>query len=93
MTSTIRLPSRLDRKSAAELASKLSEHAGKPLALDVSDVTLGTTLGLQVLAAARRQWAAAGQEFALLGRSDKLLDACKTLGIPADAIGLATTET
>jgi len=92
MNAPLILPPRLDSAATTRLAETLRAAAGKPLTMDGSGVVFGGALGLQALAAARRDWAAAGLEFRLKEPSGALEEACRILGIVPEDIGITGTE-
>jgi len=81
------LPARLDSAAAGKLAGRLLALRGRPVTLTAGDVSVAGALGVQVLVAARRQWAQDGPLFRLAAPSAALLECCELLGVPAAEIG------
>ena len=69
MTANLTLDPVLDLKAAEPLRAALLERQGEALSLDASGVQRLGGLCLQLLLAARRSWAEAGQTLAIAPRS------------------------
>jgi chemotaxis protein CheX len=80
MTATLVLEPVLDLKAAEPLKVALLEHQGDALSLDASHVQRLGGLCLQLLLAARRSWAEAGQTLVVTPRSAAFDDAVALFG-------------
>lgn len=88
MTQTIQLSANLDVLASAPLKAALVAARGAPVSLDASDVQRFGGLCLQVLLAARRQWASDGARFEIVRTSAAFLEQARLLGA-TEALGLS----
>ena len=88
MTDRFVLPQRFDNATVPALRLALLDRRGARLCLAAQEVETTGTLAIQLLVAARRQWQADGQDFAVISPSQALLEACRLLGIEVDDIGV-----
>ena len=79
----MRLPEIIDVEGANQLAADLLARCGQPLTLDASNVRRLGGLGLQVLLAARKTWAAEGVALRVIDPSTVFADALDLFGAPA----------
>lgn len=75
------LPPRLDTDEVERLADALQTRRGAPLTLDLSETRFIGALGLQLLIAAARQWAADGAALVLEGVPDSLRRSAAWMGV------------
>lgn len=87
MTDNYGLNRHLDSAAATPLAADLLELRGNPLRVDGSAVSFAGALPLQVLIAAKKQWADDDQSFQVAPLSPELAKAAKVLGIELPDIG------
>lgn len=92
MDEKLLLPARFDSAAAQSVTQNLMARRGRPLSVDAGQVEFAGALGIQVLIAARRQWAAGDIAFEVTGISDALRDACRTLGVAPSEIGVLQGE-
>ena len=76
----IRLEANLDIRAAAPLREALLAHVGAPVTLDAGQVCRLGALCLQVLLAARRDWAARGLRFSIEQPSAAFIDTLRLFG-------------
>ena len=82
MTETLLLPAKLDLKAAETLKADILARRGGDLTLDGSAVERLGGLGLQVLLAARKTWAADGLNLRLGFVSEALAEQWAAFGAP-----------
>ena len=82
MTETLLLPAKLDLKAAETLKADILARRGGDLTLDGSAVERLGGLGLQVLLAARKTWAADGLNLSLVFVSEALREQWAAFGAP-----------
>ncbi len=87
---TIVLPQTLDLTAVGALRDDVRARRGKPIEFDASQVQRVGGLCLQVLIAAKRDWAAAGVEARFGARSAEFDEAVRLLGA-GPFLGLAQT--
>lgn len=81
MTAVITLASRLDLGSVAALASEFAEKTGADLMVDAGKVEHLGALSAQLLLAAQKQWAEAGDRLTISPRSAAFDDCLATMGL------------
>lgn len=89
---SVLLPEVLDRAASTRLAHDLLTARGRGVVLDASQVRRLGGLGLQVLMAARRAWAADGQPFRVDTPSPAFVEALSLLGARPFQPGPETTD-
>jgi anti-anti-sigma regulatory factor len=88
----LQLPEALDAVAATALRQSLLERLSIPLIVDASQVQRLSTPALQVLMAAAKSWAAAGQGFAIIRESDAFRSARLLLGLTPDHLPVGNPE-
>ncbi|ABD55760.1 CheX protein [Jannaschia sp. CCS1] len=91
MTITYKLPGHLDSAVAAPLASELTDRCGQPICIDAGEVTFVGTLPLQILVAARKQWAEDEQSFQIAPLSQAFVASVEGLGVSLQDINATDT--
>ncbi len=81
MARSIELPQHLDYEAVPDLRALLLDARGEAVDLNAAAVGFLGTLAIQVLLAARLQWQADGQGFAVSGHSPAFAEACATAGL------------
>lgn len=88
---TVNLPDRLDFDAAQNLTARLAELRGVPVLVDGKAVICGGALGAQVLLAASREWARAGDVWEMTV-STALREDLHRLGILSEFSSLVEVE-
>src|SRR4051812_38381443 len=86
-----RLDGALDIQNAASLQARLVEHIGQAtpdVTVDLSEVTVCDSAGLQLLCAARRSVLSSGREWRPVNPSPAVLGACTDVSLSPENIGL-----
>ncbi|UWQ05790.1 STAS domain-containing protein [Aliiroseovarius crassostreae] len=83
---TLLLAPKLDLRAAAPLKDAILELRGQDLTLDAVGVTHLGTLGLQVIRAAAKTWAADGKSLDLINASNECEDQMTLLGFSSKTI-------
>lgn len=78
--SVLKLPSSVDSSTVAAIRSELLACRGADVSIDASDVRRFGGLGLQVLLAAARTWAADGRAFSVFEPSPAFTEALRLTG-------------
>ena len=74
------LPEALDRKALSDLSKTLLSHRGNAIVLDAAAVRKITTIGTEMLVAARHQWQADGVKFVIQNWTDEGVQALSRIG-------------
>lgn len=74
------LPETLDRKAISDLSEKLLTHRGSEIVMDAAGLRKISTLGIEMLIAARHQWNSDGANIELRNWTDELLAALDRVG-------------
>ena len=82
------LPEQFDGTTAPQVTEALLAHRGQAVELDAARVKSAGTLGLQVLVAARKQWAADDSGFRVITPSDAFMTAALTIGLDPVEVGV-----
>lgn len=82
------LPEHFDGTTVSQVAQELLKRRGQPIELNGGRVKTAGALGLQVLAAAAKQWRQDQHAFRLVDASDVLQNAGEVLGIARTDLGL-----
>lgn len=82
----LRLPAKLDQKSAIALADDLRARRGADLGLDARETTHFGTLAVQTVLSAARSWASDGRKLTIFNVSDSCVDQLSLLGFTPETL-------
>lgn len=77
-----------DIEELFRLQAFLASARERPVCLNAARLTRPDTLLVQLLVAARRDWAARGLSFTLIETPDRVVEALSLLGLGPDLIGI-----
>lgn len=78
---TIMLPQNLSAPAPAELREQLLMHKNDPIEIDASEVDCVSTLAIQVLLSASKDWEQRGVGFSISARSETFATGIQQLGL------------
>lgn len=90
MMRLLKLEPRLDATAAERVLDQVVALHGQPVTIDAGDVIRVSTLGIQVLLAAAKEWASSGIPFNVTPHSDEFATALRILGIAPEKLSVGT---